>query len=178
MARSRYNIFHGDTTPYFVTATTINWLPLFSNPAIVHILIDSLNFLQRHDRLKLIAYVIMENHIHLIAFAQELAKELSDFKSYTARKSIDYYQQRGNEFILRQLAYYKLPSRVDRKYQFWQEGVHPQQIQDEPMLRQKVDYIHNNPVRRGYVDLPEQWRYSSARNYCGLEGLLEVSNGW
>ena len=110
MARSRYTIAKGDSTPYFVTATTVNWLPLFSNPAIAGVLIDSLRFLQEHDRLVLYAYVIMENHIHLIASAQELAKEISEFKSYTARQSIDYYQQQSNSFILKQLAFYKLPN--------------------------------------------------------------------
>jgi REP element-mobilizing transposase RayT len=161
-----------------VTATIVNWLPLFSNPAIVQIVINSLGFLQAQDRLKIIAYVIMENHIHLVAFGKELAKELGDFKSFTARQSIDYYQQQGNAFILDQLAYNKLPNRIDREYQFWQEGVHPQQIKDETMLRQKVDYIHNNPVRRGYVELPEHWRYSSARNFLGMEGVLEVWKEW
>lgn len=41
-------------------------------------------------------------------------------------------------------------------------------------MRQKLDYIHRNPVEHGYVDLPEHWRYSSARNYAGLEGVIEV----
>jgi len=178
MARSRYTIFKGDTTPYFVTATTVNWLPLFSNPEIAKIVINSLNFLQAHERLTVMAYVIMENHLHLVAFAQELAKQLGDFKSFTARQAIDYYQQQGNEFILKRLADNKLPNRIDRQYQFWQEGVHPQQIIDSSMLRQKVEYIHHNPVRRGYVDLPEHWRYSSARNYLGMQGVLEVFKEW
>jgi hypothetical protein len=62
--------------------------------------------------------------------------------------------------------------------QIWQEGVHPQLIQNEIMMRQKVEYIHNNPVKRGYVDDPLHWRYSSARNYAGLPGLLEVCKEW
>lgn len=116
----------------------------------------------------------MENHLHLVAFAPDLAKQLGDFKSFTARQAIDYYQQQGNEFILKQLAYYKLPNWIDRQYQFWQEGVHPQQIIYSSMLRQNVEYIHHNPVRRGYVDLPEHWRCSSARNCLGMQGVVEV----
>jgi hypothetical protein len=57
----------------------------------------------------------------------------------------------------------------------WEEGNHPQIIETEAVLRQKVEYIHNNPVKRGYVDLPEHWRYSSARNYLGQEGLIDVA---
>lgn len=45
-------------------------------------------------------------------------------------------------------------------------------------MRQKLDYIPMNPVKRGYVDKPEDWRYSSARNYADLEGLIEVERGW
>jgi REP element-mobilizing transposase RayT len=174
MTRTRYQFLPGDSRPYFITATTVNWLPLFSNPDIAAILLDSLNFLITQHRLDLYAYVIMENHIHLIASAENIAKEIANLKSFTARKSIDYYQVQQNQAILKQLAFYKLDHKVDRDYQFWQEGVHPEQIKDEVMLRQKVDYIHYNPVRRGYVDLPEHWRYSSARVYAGQHGLLPL----
>jgi putative transposase len=60
----------------------------------------------------------------------------------------------------------------------WQEGSHPQEIYDEKMLIQKIEYIHNNPVDRGYVDDPEHWRYSSAINYAVEEGLIEVKTDW
>jgi len=45
-------------------------------------------------------------------------------------------------------------------------------------MRQKLDYIHYNPVKRGYVDLPEHWRYSSACDYIGQKGLVEVNRVW
>ena len=68
--------------------------------------------------------------------------------------------------------------KTDRAYQFWQEGVHPEWIQNDEMMRQKIDYIHNNPVKRGYVDEAIHWRYSSARNYMGQVGLLEICTEW
>ena len=80
--------------------------------------------------------------------------------------------------ILDQLAFYKKAHKRDSDYQFWQEGVHPESIQDDEMMRQKIAHIHNNPVSRGYVDEPEHWRYSSARNYAGIDGLLGVSTRW
>lgn len=46
------------------------------------------------------------------------------------------------------------------------------------MMKNKIDYIHNNPVKRGYVDEGKHWRYSSARDYKGLEGLLDVERFW
>ncbi len=66
----------------------------------------------------------------------------------------------------------------DREYQVWEEGAHPQLLQNQNILLQKLDYIHFNPVKRGYVDKPEDWRYSSARNYAGLEGLIDVYRQW
>jgi len=76
------------------------------------------------------------------------------------------------------LEFYKKAHKDDRAYQFWQEGVHPELIQGEEMMRQKVEYIHQNPVKRGYVDEATHWRYSSARDYTGAQGLLEVCRQW
>jgi putative transposase len=174
MTRTRYHFIPGDPAPYFITATTVKWLPLFNCPEIVLIILDSLKFLVNQQRLILHAYVIMENHLHIVASADDLSREIGDFKSFTARKSIDYYVTNQKQAILDQLALIKLQFKTDRQHQFWQEGSHPERIADERVLKQKIDYIHYNPVRRGYVDLPEHWRYSSARNYAGLEGLLPV----
>ena len=179
MARSRYKVYEGDEgVPYFLTATIVNWLPLLNAPWVMEILLDSLRFLQANGRLILYAYVIMENHLHLIASAVNLSKEMGDFKSFTARQIIDQYQKRGAEHILEQLAWHKLPHKIDRRYQFWQEGSHPQRIQGVEMMRQKIAYIHNKPAKRGWVDEPEHWRYSSARNYADMRGLLNVEMEW
>ena len=80
--------------------------------------------------------------------------------------------------LLKQLAYYKRRHKRDSTYQLWQEGTHPEEILHEEMMRQKLEYIHNNPVQRGYVDDPCHWRYSSARNYAGQEGLIAVVTDW
>ena len=79
---------------------------------------------------------------------------------------------------LKKPAIAKKTFKKDSNYQFWQEGVHAQQIQSEEMMRQKIEYIHNNPVRRGYIDEPECWRYSSVRNYTGKTGLIDVCTDW
>ena len=60
----------------------------------------------------------------------------------------------------------------------WQEGNHPQQIQNDDMMWQKLQYIHDNPIRRGYVDDPLHWRYSSARNYARQASLIDVVTDW
>jgi len=177
MPRSRYRIYE-DHHPYFLTCTVVNWIPIFSSPPIVDIVYDSWRFLQENGRLELYAYVILENHVHLIASSANLAKEIGDFKSFTARKIIDYLKDKGARRVLEQLARGKAGYKKDREYQLWQEGSHPQQIQGTEMMHQKATYIHNNPVKRGYVDDVVHWRYSSARNYAGLPGLIEVTMDW
>jgi putative transposase len=80
--------------------------------------------------------------------------------------------------LLRQLRAHKLRYKTKSDYQVWQEGSKPKQIGSDEMMLQKLEYVHNNPVKRGYVDDPVHWRYSSARNYAGLPGLIEVVTNW
>lgn len=177
MARSRYKVKLNEQ-PHFLTCTVVNWLPVFTRPQAVEIALASLRHLQTVDDLTIYGFVMMENHTHFIASCERLSNVIGRFKSFTARKIIDLLRDRGEKGILRQLRYAKLPHKVDREYQLWQEGGHPVLIQGEDMMRQRLEYMHNNPVRRGYVDDPVDWRYSSARNYAGSEGLLEVKKVW
>ncbi|NBB87687.1 MAG: transposase [Bacteroidetes bacterium] len=139
------------------------------------VVLAALRFLQAEDRLTLYAYVLMVNHLHLIAEAEDLAREIAAFKSYTARRVVDCLTATGARSTLRQLARHKRRHKKDRTYQVWQEGSHPQQIQGRAMLQQKLAYVHANPVRRGYVDDPVHWRYSSARVYAGHDGVVPVT---
>jgi REP element-mobilizing transposase RayT len=59
--------------------------------------------------------------------------------------------------------------------QVWREGYHPEAIFTQKFFRQKLDYLHDNPVRKGFVDTPEHWLYSSARQYVnGDVGMMEI----
>ena len=177
MSRSRYRF--GETAfPYFTTCTIVGWQPVFTRLDLVEIVFESWRFLYDRERMRLLGYVIMENHLHLIATGEDLSKEVGDFKSYTARRIIDRLRETGSSSILERLQYFKLPHKTDRANQLWQEGSHPQMIADEPMMWQKLEYIHNNPVRRGYVDDPIHWRYSSARNYSKLPAFVPVIVDW
>jgi REP element-mobilizing transposase RayT len=177
MSRTRYR-FAEDRQPHFLTSSIVAWLPVFSRPETVQIVLDSWRFLQEQQRLILYGFVILENHLHWIASADDLAKEVGDFKSYTARRIIDYLQERRASVLLQELEFYKARHKHDRRFQLWQEGSHPQAIHDDNMMLQKLEYMHNNPVKRGYVDEPQHWRYSSARNYAGQPGLLSVTTQW
>jgi REP-associated tyrosine transposase len=176
MGRSRYKITDPEL-PHFVTCTVLHWIPVFTRPATIDIVLDSLRHLIA-EGLKVYAYVVLENHLHLVVQSEQLDVDMARFKSYTAKQLIQYLDENKITRILEQLAFYKKAHKVDRAYQFWQEGYHPEWIQNDAMMKQKVDYIHQNPVKRGYVDLPEHWRYSSARNYLGQEGMIEVCKQW
>ncbi len=176
MGRSRYKIIYSNE-PHFLTFSVLHWIPVFTRPQTAAILLNSLQYLI-DDGLKVYAYVILENHMHMVAESQRLDKDISSFKSYTARKVIDFLRSANVKLILDQLAFYKKAHKDDRPFQFWQEGSHPQLISSENILRQKVDYIHQNPVKRGYVEFPEYWRYSSAVNYLGEKGLIDVYTDW
>ena len=177
MSRSRYRFGEG-TCPHFLTNTIVAWLPIFSHPPLVDVIFDSWRFLQRERGVQIFGYVILENHVHWIAAADDLSEQVGRFKSYTARRIIDEMGRRGFATLLEELRFFKLRYKTDQAYQLWQEGSHPQQIQNMEMMVQKVEYSHNNPVRRGYVDEPVHWRYSSARNYAGLPGLIDVVTDW
>jgi len=173
MGRSRYQI-HNEQYPYFHTSTVVGWQPVFTRQESVQIVLDSFVWLQQHTDFQLHAYVILENHLHFIATATEHSHRIQQFKSYTARRILDLLQERQATTLLQQFAYYKRKHKVESQYQLWQEGTHPEEMTHQSMLIQRLEYIHQNPVKRGYVDLPEHWRYSSARNYMGQEGLIPV----
>ena len=177
MTRSRYRPGEIDC-PYFLTCTVVGWLPIFTGPETVQVLYDCWLFLQNNHRLTIYGYVILENHLHLIASSPDISKEIGDFKSFTAQRIIGYLESRKVKTVLKWLRFLKARHKDDREYQVWQEGSHPQQIQDEEMMRQKLEYLHLNPVKRGYVDDPTHWRRSSARNYAGLPGPFPVKTDW
>jgi putative transposase len=177
MSRNRYRIYETGN-PYFLTCTVVGWLPVFTRPDCVEIVLNSWRFLQINGRLTLYSYVVLENHLHFIAKSDRLPKEIGDFKSFTARRIIDLLEARGESTLLRQLAHEKHAHKIDCTYQIWQEGSHPKEITTDEMMDQKTNYIHTNPVTRGYVDDPLHWRYSSARNYHGLPALVPVTTDW
>jgi putative transposase len=171
--RSRYKIVELESA-HFITCTIVAWLPVFTRPKYLDIITDSLTFCRQQKGLRLYAYVILDNHLHLIVSANDLSQGIRDFKRHTAKEILAAASQENRQWLLKQFAFFKGVHKVKSQHQVWQEGVHPQAISSEDMLRQKLDYIHYNPVRLGLVDRPEDWRYSSARNYLGQDGVLEI----
>lgn len=177
MGRSRYKIYE-TTHPHFFTCTILNWLPVFTRQESVDIILDSLRYLQTEENLKLYAYVILENHIHLMASSDDIARSMKHFKSFTAKEILKLLQKENATTLLEQFAFYKKVHKTTANYQIWQEGTQPKLIQTDAMMTNKIEYIHQNPVKRGYVDEAKHWRYSSARNYEGIDGLIEIERFW
>lgn len=120
----------------------------------------------------------MENHIHLIAHSPEIAKIVKEFKSFTARKIICYLEEKSMYNYLDILKENKKIYKTESIYQVWQEGYHPKNIINKEMFIQKINYLHMNPVRKGFVKEAQDWLYSSARDYDGTKGLLEIDTSW
>lgn len=177
MGRSRYKV-HEPTAPHFITCTILHWISIFTRTQTTDIIFASLKYLQKSDNLKVHAYVILENHLHLVVKSDDIAKSMAKFKSFTAREIINYLKKENAKSILEQLAFYKKAHKTDSNFQLWQEGIQAKQIMSEKMMQERINYVHNNPVKRGYVDDGVHWRYSSARDYEGIDGLIEVDMDW
>ncbi|MGJ8663706.1 MAG: REP-associated tyrosine transposase [Marinicella sp.] len=173
MGRTRYKITEVKQ-PHFITCTILHWLPIFTRPESVQIILNSINHLKRSDQLKLYGYVILENHLHLIISSENLPKTIQKFKSFTAMEIINMLKTNGLVTLLDQFMFYKRAHKTKTDFQVWQEGCAPKLIQNRIIMSQKLEYIHNNPVKRGYVEQASHWRYSSAINYDGARGLIEV----
>ena len=171
--RTRYKIVENDQI-YFITSTVIEWLPIFTRKAFFNVLLESINYSRTQKGVKIYAYVILDNHLHLIGEGDKMGKIIKEFKSHTARKIISLAEQENKDWLLNQLRFYRRKHKVGSNHQVWQEGFHPQLISSEEMLRQKIEYVHYNPVRAGLAEKPEDWLYSSARNYLGLPGVLDI----
>ncbi len=173
--KSRYKV--KDTEfPYFVTSTCVDWIPIFRNESYAELLLKNISFYQAKYEMIIVAYVIMPEHFHMIAACDQLSKSLQSLKSYTAKKFLEMLGKEKDQSTLTRFKARKSPHKTKSEYQFWQEGFHPKQISNNLILRQKIDYIHMNPVKRGLVELPEDWKFSSAEFYkTGKQTEIEIT---
>jgi putative transposase len=156
----------------------LHWIPIFTRVESTDIIFDSLKHLQKNDNLKIYSYVILENHLHMVVSSDDISKTMAKFKSFTAKELIKLLQKSNAKTILEQLAFYKKAHKTETSYQLWQEGIQPKLIKDDKMMIDRINYIHNNPVKRGYIDEAKYWRYSSARDYEGVNGMIGVERFW
>jgi putative transposase len=172
--RSRYRI-NNEGVAHFITSTIVEWLPVFTTTACCNILVHSFEYCRQQKKLRVHAWVILDNHFHVIVSGPKLARTLADLKKFTARQILHQLKVEGREWLLNQLAYFCANHKRESSHQIWQEGVHPQSITSDEMMLQKLEYLHNNPVKRGLVASPEHWCYSSAHEWLrGANPALRV----
>jgi REP element-mobilizing transposase RayT len=164
---------------YYLTLQVVDWVDVFTRQIYRDIVIDSLRFCQLNKGLQLFAYVIMSNHIHIIANSSEseLSNTLRDFKKFTSRnilQQIDSGRESRKEWILNRFEFAGRKHSRNEKYQFWTHENHAVHLYSSNFMREKLTYLHNNPVRAGIVEKPEDYLYSSARNYAGMQGIIDV----
>jgi putative transposase len=165
---------------YYMTFTVVGWVDLFTRRQCSQILIDSFNYCKENKGLILYAYVIMGSHLHLLAAAATGSSGLSaivrDFKSFTSKKIIQWMtdnpKESRREWLDIIFKYHGKYNSNNQVYQVWQQHNKPMQCITPHFTLQKLNYIHNNPVKAGIVDRPEDYRFSSARNYCGRKDTL------
>jgi len=156
-----------EASVYFVTYSVVEWLPVFVSESTCKIVCESLTFCHREKNLRISAYVLMPTHMHMIAFdsgfdSERLVHTLADFRKFTGRRLSDYCQNHLPDCFRETL---RKQATEDRERRFWQPSRHPEAIQSEMFWQQKVDYMHDNPRRKGLVRQADHWRFSSARWY-------------
>ena len=87
---------------------------------------------------------------------------MAAIKRCTARRILAQAEADGRGWLVNQLGYFRVKHKDESQHQIWQEGFHPQELSTDEVMGQKIDSIHQNPVARGMVGLPEHWRDSSA----------------
>ena len=177
---SKYKIVDHQA-PHFITFATVQWVDAISRPYYKHIVIDSLRFCQKEKGLILYAYVLMSNHVHMIAAAKEnanLSDTLRDLKKFTSKRLFEEISKNPQE-SRKNWMMWLFKSAGERNsnnkdIQFWQQDNRPIQLTTYEMIDQRLDYIHENPVKEGLVREPEQYPFSSALNYSGGRGFLDI----
>lgn len=171
--------FHDGNGVYFITTTVVNWIDTFTKKQYCEIILDSLQYCQQHKGLVIHAWCIMTNHLHLIVSSvdQDLAAIIRDFKKFTS-KSIIHELLQGNdprkEWILWMFSKKADEIKRNKSYKVWQDGNHPILLDTNKMIDQRLDYLHNNPVKQGIVANSYDYLYSSAGDYAGNKGLLRL----
>jgi putative transposase len=181
MAGDRYYISDQQAT-YFLTFTVVGWIDVFTRKACKDIIVSSLNYCVENKGLRINSWCLMSNHLHLMASVEEpntMSAFVRDFKKFTAKQILAYIEYDTESRKEWMLQYFKEAGVKDKRittYKFWKEDNHAICIDplDHFIHDQKIDYIHRNPVVEGIVENEEDYLYSSARDFYGMNGLVKI----
>jgi len=172
----RFKIYPDTTSFYFCTSTIVEWQCLFKEERYSQVIIESLNYCRTNKGLLLFGLVIMPNHIHYMVSTREgynLSNIIRDFKRYTSTqmtKLLESDNERLFFYIFR-----KAGKKQGTKIKIWKDDYHPEAILSDKWFYKKMEYIHYNPIQKGFVMNPEDWKYSSARNWLIDINYIPVS---
>ena len=164
---------------YFLTFQVVQWADIFTRKIYRDIIIDSFKYCSNQKGLEIYAYVIMSNHVHLLARStkEDLSGTIRDFKRHTSNRILEAVQtseESRRDWLLLIFRYAARKHSRNEKFQVWTHENHAEEIFSNKFIEQKIEYIHNNPVRAGFVENPEDYLYSSARCYVGLDAVFET----
>lgn len=167
----------------YITFNTVDWVDVFVRPVYKQIIVDELNCCIVSKGLIVYAWCLMSNHLHLLARNSDpggLARIERDFKKVTTNKileALDTSTDLRKEWMLRRFEHCSQSLKRIEKFQVWQTCSNPSFIDFKQVfkLKEKVLHIHENPVRDGIVDRPEDYVFSSARDYDGVKGLVRTT---
>lgn len=178
---TRYR-FGDSAYPYFITFAVVNWIDAISRPAYKDIIVESLKYCQQEKGLIINGWIIMNNHVHLISRCKTsfvLPDVIRDLKKFTSRKIEEAIRQNTSEsrkeWMLWMFKRAGQRNSNNKDFQFWQQDNHPVELYGYETLKQKLNYLHDNPVRAGIVYETWHYKYSSAMDYCTcMSGMLEL----
>ena len=167
---------------YFITFAVVEWVDVFTRKEYRDILLNSLRHCQKEKGLKIHSWCIMSNHVHLVisTFNKNTSDVLRDFKKFTSKELIKAISENNSEsrrqWMLDIFLQAGESNSRNKAFQFWRQDNQPKEMFGEEFIRQKLNYIHENPVTAGIVERAEDYLYSSARDYNdgNQVGLLEV----
>lgn len=172
--------FHNKEGIYFITFVVVDWVDVFIRPIYQEIIVNSLIQCQKDKGMNIYAWCLMTNHMHMI-FSDENknpSQLIQDFKGFTSRAIIKAIKENPKEsrnfWILQKFQMKAMNMSNVKKFQFWQNSNHQIELWSNEVIDEKVNYIHNNPVKAGFVENPWDWALSSAKNYIGEKGLIDV----
>lgn len=177
---SRKYKFRNQDQTYFISFATVYWIDAFTRRIYKDVVVDSFNYCINEKGLIVYAWVIMTNHVHAIIGTQgeKLQDILRDLKKHTSKELIkeikDNPQESRKEWMLWMFKRAGEKNGNNKKYQFWQQHNQPLVISNPIAYEQKLNYIHLNPVEAGFVNSAEEYAYSSAVDYAGGKGYVDI----
>jgi len=153
-----------DNPAYYLTSVTHERLPIFKKDQLKQIVVDAFDEARRSAGILLFAYVVMDDHTHVITDSERKINEVLRFlNGISAKRIIDHLKSNGYESSLAKL---RIQEREKKhKHSVYQHHPNALRITGEDAFMQKMNYIHLNPVRAGLVEHPDEYLYSSARQW-------------